>query len=40
VVLDDIDRPGERWVLDAWERETPYRFERRPELRLALGRRP
>jgi hypothetical protein len=39
IVLDDIDRPGEQWVLDAWEREAEHRFERRPELRLAIGRR-
>lgn len=39
VILDDIDRPGERWVLDAWERETAYVFERRPDLRIALGHR-
>ncbi|MGH2953553.1 MAG: class I SAM-dependent methyltransferase [Solirubrobacterales bacterium] len=40
VVLDDIDRPGEQWVLGAWERETDFRFERSPDLRLAIGRRP
>ena len=28
VVLDDIDRPGEREVLSAWERDTDFRFER------------
>lgn len=37
VVLDDIDRAGERWVLDAWERETPFRFERVAGRRIALG---
>ncbi|HEX2468448.1 MAG TPA: class I SAM-dependent methyltransferase [Solirubrobacterales bacterium] len=39
VVLDDIDRPGEAAVLDAWERETAFRFERRPTERIAVGRR-
>jgi predicted O-methyltransferase YrrM len=37
VVLDDINRPGEQWALEAWEDETELRFERRPELRLAIG---
>jgi hypothetical protein len=39
VVLDDIDRPGEADVLQAWGRETPYRFERLIEQRIAIGRR-
>jgi hypothetical protein len=37
IVLDDIDRPGEQWVLEAWQREAELRFERRPELRLAVA---
>ena len=39
VVLDDIDRPGEAAVLAAWERETPFSFERLDEARIAIGRR-
>jgi hypothetical protein len=31
VVLDDLPRPGEQAVLDRWEAETPWRFERRFE---------
>jgi methyltransferase family protein len=31
VVLDDVQRAGERAVLERWEAETPLRFERRPE---------
>lgn len=30
VILDDIHRPGERDVVDAWERELGLSFERRP----------
>ena len=39
VVLDDIDRPGELRILDAWERDTDFRFETRPAARIAIGRR-
>jgi predicted O-methyltransferase YrrM len=39
VVLDDAARPGEQWVLDAWERETPYRFDRRGPGGIATGQR-
>jgi hypothetical protein len=39
VVLDDIVRDGEASVLERWERETPFRFERRPVEAIALGRR-
>ncbi|MGH3032217.1 MAG: class I SAM-dependent methyltransferase, partial [Gaiellaceae bacterium] len=38
VVLDDADRPGERAILEAWERETAFRFDRLPVERIALGR--
>jgi predicted O-methyltransferase YrrM len=37
VALDDVNRPGERAVLTAWEAETPYRFRRVGGTRLALG---
>lgn len=37
VVLDDADRPGERWILERWERETPYRFTEGPG-DIAIGR--
>jgi hypothetical protein len=39
VVLDDIVRDGEASVLERWERETPFRFERRPAEAIGLGRR-
>lgn len=39
VVLDDIVREGERQVLEHWERETAFRFERRSS-GIAIGRRP
>jgi predicted O-methyltransferase YrrM len=39
VVLDDIDRPGEVEVAQTWERETRFRFQHRPQQRIALGRR-
>jgi predicted O-methyltransferase YrrM len=39
VVLDDIDRPGELRILDAWERDANFRFETRPAARIAIGRR-
>jgi hypothetical protein len=38
VVLDDIGRDGERWVLRAWERQTELRFERLEALRIAVAR--
>lgn len=40
VVLDDAIRDGEGEVLERWERETPYRFERREREAIALGRVP
>jgi predicted O-methyltransferase YrrM len=39
VVLDDVNRRGEAEVLTAWERETPFRFERLDSERIAVGRR-
>jgi predicted O-methyltransferase YrrM len=39
VVLDDAEREGEREILDAWERESEWRFERRSAERIAIGRR-
>lgn len=37
VILDDIARPGERWVLGRWEAEHRIRFDRRPEEGVAIG---
>ena len=39
VVLDDIDRDGELRILEAWERDSGFRFEVRPDERIAVGRR-
>jgi predicted O-methyltransferase YrrM len=39
VILDDIDRPGERRTLDGWQRGYGFRFELRPAERIAVGRR-
>ena len=39
VVLDDAERPGESEILDRWEREEGWRFDRRPAERIAIGRR-
>ena len=36
VVLDDLDRAGERWVVDRWEAETGARFERLDEEGVAI----
>ena len=38
VVLDDAGRPGERRILDAWEAETGWTFDRRAAERIAIGR--
>lgn len=38
VVLDDVVRDGEADVLTRWERESAFRFERRPLEAIALGR--
>ncbi|WP_433201201.1 O-methyltransferase [Dactylosporangium sp. CS-047395] len=41
VILDDIGRRGEERTLRRWERETPYRFERRlVRGGIAVGRSP
>jgi len=39
IILDDTEREGERDILDAWERESEWRFDRRPAERIAIGRR-
>jgi hypothetical protein len=39
VVLDDADRPGEGEILDRWERDEGWTFDRRPDERIAIGRR-
>jgi hypothetical protein len=39
VVLDDANRPGEAEIIDAWEREEGWTFDRRPAERIAVGRR-
>lgn len=39
VVLDDAEREGEREILDAWEREEGFTFDRRAAERIAIGRR-
>ena len=36
IILDDADRPGERWVVDRWEAETGARFERLDEEGVAI----
>jgi predicted O-methyltransferase YrrM len=40
VVLDDVVRDGEAAVLERWERESAFRFERRPLEAIAIGRAP
>ena len=37
VILDDIGRDGERWVLDRWEHERPIAFDRRAAVGIAVG---
>jgi predicted O-methyltransferase YrrM len=37
VMLDDIDRAGERRVLERWRGELGIEFELRPEARVAIG---
>lgn len=37
VVLDDVDRPGERHVLAAWEKTTAWRFRVEPDTGVAVG---
>jgi hypothetical protein len=38
VVLDDVVRDGEASALERWERDSVFRFERRPLEAIALGR--
>jgi predicted O-methyltransferase YrrM len=40
VVLDDIVRPGEAGILERWDAETPWRFERRTLEAIGVGRIP
>lgn len=37
VVLDDVDREGERRVLERWRAELGFGFELHPQARLAMG---
>ncbi len=37
VVLDDVERAGERDVLQRWSREHAIRFDMRPEAGIAVG---
>lgn len=39
VIVDDIDRPGEREVIAGWEASTDWRFELDPIAGVAIGRR-
>jgi len=39
VVLDDAQREGEGQILDAWERDEGFTFDRRAAERIAIGRR-
>jgi predicted O-methyltransferase YrrM len=39
VILDDVDRPGEREVLSGWERSSDWRFALDPVTRTARGHR-
>ena len=39
VVLDDAQRPDEREILERWEGEQGFTFDRRPAERIAIGRR-
>jgi Methyltransferase domain len=39
VILDDIDRPGERQVIAAWETSTSWRFQLNVPAGVAIGRR-
>lgn len=36
VVLDDVERSGERWVVDRWERECSVAFTRNAELAIGV----
>jgi hypothetical protein len=37
VIIDDVGREGERWVVDRWERELGPHFERRDVEGVAIG---
>lgn len=37
VILDDVDRPGEAWVLERWRSEHRVDLELRPAERIAIG---
>jgi predicted O-methyltransferase YrrM len=37
IILDDLERPGEREVLNRWESEFELRFERLTHLRIAMA---
>ena len=39
VILDDVSRLGEQWIMDQWELKFGIKFERRADLeRIAIGR--
>jgi predicted O-methyltransferase YrrM len=37
VILDDVERPGERWILDRWQRRAGVSFELPATDRVAIG---
>jgi predicted O-methyltransferase YrrM len=37
VILDDVERPGERWILDRWQRRGGVSFELPATNRVAIG---
>jgi len=37
VILDDADRPGERWILDRWQQRADVSFELPATDRVAIG---
>jgi hypothetical protein len=37
VILDDVDRPGERDVLSRWEATTSWRFRTEADAGVAVG---
>jgi predicted O-methyltransferase YrrM len=37
VILDDVERPGERWILDRWQRHAGVSFELPATDRVAIG---
>jgi predicted O-methyltransferase YrrM len=40
VILDDVNRPGERQIIERWEAATPFRFDAREGGRIAVGSAP